>query len=170
MLPFSTCCCSVAKSFPTLEPMDCSTPDFPVLHYLPEFAQTHVHWMLPNHLIFCRPLHLLPGSLNFQGQNQKTCPLRKPQVFLFELPENLLTREQITSFLCGFRFFLSKIQHVVSTFKRQKTRAQSQVWYVTGRKKVLCTSSMQGFDILFKIASRRRRRSTNQVYSLNRAQ
>ena len=24
-------------------PMDCSTPGFPVLHYLPEFAQTHIH-------------------------------------------------------------------------------------------------------------------------------
>ena len=24
-------------------PMDCSTPGFPVLHHLPEFAQTHVH-------------------------------------------------------------------------------------------------------------------------------
>ena len=27
------------------EPMDCSTPGFPVLHHLPEFAQTHVHWV-----------------------------------------------------------------------------------------------------------------------------
>ena len=26
------------------DPMNCSTPGFPVLHYLPEFAQTHVHW------------------------------------------------------------------------------------------------------------------------------
>ena len=26
-------------------PMDCSTPGFPVLHYLLEFAQTHVHWV-----------------------------------------------------------------------------------------------------------------------------
>jgi len=25
--------------------MDCSTPGFPVLHYLPEFAQNHVHWV-----------------------------------------------------------------------------------------------------------------------------
>ena len=25
--------------------MDCSTPVFPVLHYLLEFAQTHVHWI-----------------------------------------------------------------------------------------------------------------------------
>ena len=36
-------CCLVAKS-PTLDYLrNCSTPDFPVLHYLPEFAQTHVH-------------------------------------------------------------------------------------------------------------------------------
>ena len=26
-------------------PIDYSTPGFPVLHYLPEFAQTHVHWV-----------------------------------------------------------------------------------------------------------------------------
>ena len=25
--------------------MDCSTPGFPVLHQLPELAQTHVHWV-----------------------------------------------------------------------------------------------------------------------------
>ena len=39
------CCCLVSQLCPTLcNPMDCSTPGFPVLHYLPEFAQTHVHW------------------------------------------------------------------------------------------------------------------------------
>ena len=27
------------------DPMDCSTPGFSVLHYPPEFAQTHVHWV-----------------------------------------------------------------------------------------------------------------------------
>ena len=37
-------CCSVAKLCLTLcNPMDCSTPGFPVLHRLPEFAQVHVH-------------------------------------------------------------------------------------------------------------------------------
>ena len=25
--------------------MDCNTPGFPVLHYLPELAQIHVHWV-----------------------------------------------------------------------------------------------------------------------------
>ena len=27
------------------DPMDCSTPGFPVLHHLPGLAQTHVHWI-----------------------------------------------------------------------------------------------------------------------------
>ena len=35
-----------AQSCPTLcNPMDCSMPGFPILHYLPKFAQTHVHWV-----------------------------------------------------------------------------------------------------------------------------
>ena len=37
---------SSVQSLPILcDPMDCSTPDFFVLQYLPEFAQTHVHWI-----------------------------------------------------------------------------------------------------------------------------
>ena len=39
-------CCSGAKLCLTpCDPMDCSTPGFPVLHSLPEFAKTHVHWV-----------------------------------------------------------------------------------------------------------------------------
>ena len=39
-------CCSVTKSCLTLcNPMNCSTPDLPVPHDLPEFAQIHVHWV-----------------------------------------------------------------------------------------------------------------------------
>ena len=35
---------SVIQVFPTLcDPMNCSTPDLPVHHHLPEFTQTHVH-------------------------------------------------------------------------------------------------------------------------------
>ena len=47
-------CCSATQLCPTLcNPMDCSMPVLPVLHYLPEFAHTHVHWvMMPSiHLI-----------------------------------------------------------------------------------------------------------------------
>ena len=53
---------SVAQLCPTLcNPMDCSTPGFPVYHQLLELAQTHVHQvgMSSNHLILCCPLLLL---------------------------------------------------------------------------------------------------------------
>ena len=37
-------CCSVTKSYQTLcDPLDCSMADFPVIHYLLEFAETQVH-------------------------------------------------------------------------------------------------------------------------------
>ena len=56
------CCCSVTKLCATLcDPMDCSTPGFPALHYLPDFAHTHVQWVndaiQPSHL----PLSVLPS-------------------------------------------------------------------------------------------------------------
>ena len=39
-------CCSVAQPYLTLcYPVDCSTPSFPVLHHLLEFAQTLVCWV-----------------------------------------------------------------------------------------------------------------------------
>ena len=39
-------CCSVTQLCPSLcDRMDCSLPDFPVLHHLLEFARTHVHWV-----------------------------------------------------------------------------------------------------------------------------
>ena len=52
---------SVTQLYLTLcNPMNCSMPGLPVLHQLPEFTQTHVHWvgdaMQCNHLILCCPL------------------------------------------------------------------------------------------------------------------
>ena len=42
--------------------MNCSMSGFPVLHYLPEFAQTLLHCVKPySHLILCRLLLLLPS-------------------------------------------------------------------------------------------------------------
>ena len=43
-------------------PMDCSTLGLPLYHQLPEFTQTHVHWVVmpSNHLILC-PLLPLPS-------------------------------------------------------------------------------------------------------------
>ena len=49
-------CCSVAWSCRTLcDPINFSIPGFSILHYLPEFAQTHVHWadVPSSHLTHC---------------------------------------------------------------------------------------------------------------------
>ena len=66
------CCCSVAQSCLTLcNPMDCSTPGLPVLHYLMEFAQTHVHTVgdaiQPSHPLipFSSCLWSFPGAGSF---------------------------------------------------------------------------------------------------------
>ena len=47
----------------SLLPNELGTPGFPVLHYLPEFAQTHVHESMVshNHFILCCPLFPLPS-------------------------------------------------------------------------------------------------------------
>ena len=52
-------CCLVTESCSTLcNPMECSMPDFPILHCLLEFSQAYVHWVSgaiqPSHL--CHPL------------------------------------------------------------------------------------------------------------------
>ena len=66
-LNFLHCCCycfTVTQSCPTLgNPMDCSTPGLPVLHYHLEFAQIYVHEsvMPSKHLILCYPLLFLPS-------------------------------------------------------------------------------------------------------------
>ena len=82
--------CSVTKSCLTLcNPMDCNTLGFPILHYLSEFIQTHVHWVSdviqPSHL-FC-PLVFLP--LNFPSirvfSNELALRIRWPNYWRFSI-------------------------------------------------------------------------------------
>ena len=73
----SGCFCSVIKPCPALgDPMDCSMPGFPVLHYLLEFAQIHVHWV--NDTI--QPSHplppLSPPALNL-SKHQGLFPMKR---------------------------------------------------------------------------------------------
>ena len=51
------CCCSVTELCPILwDCMNCPMPGFPVPHCIPEWAQTHVHWVgdviQPSHPLF----------------------------------------------------------------------------------------------------------------------
>ena len=67
--------------------MDCSMPDFPVHHQLPELTQTHVDWVgdaiQPSHL--CCPLLLLPSvfpSIRVFSNESAFC-MRWPQNWSF---------------------------------------------------------------------------------------
>ena len=79
---------SVAQSCPTrCDPMDCSTPDLPVHHQLPEFTQTHVHCVgePSNHLILCHPFLLLPSifpSIKVSSNESALC-IRWPKYWSF---------------------------------------------------------------------------------------
>ena len=60
-------CCSVAKLCATLcHSMNCSLPRFPVFHHLPEFAQTHDHWV-SNIIQPSRPLSSPSPALNLSS-------------------------------------------------------------------------------------------------------
>ena len=79
---------SIAQSCLTLwDPMNCSMPGLPVHHQLPEFTQTHVHWvsMPSNHLVLCRPLLLLPSIFSRIRvfSNESALHIRWPKYYTF---------------------------------------------------------------------------------------
>ena len=82
------CCCSVTQSCMTLfDPMDCSTPGFPVLHHLPEFAQSHVHQVSdaiqPSHLLSSpSPLAFIFPSIRVFS-NESIFRIRWPKYWSF---------------------------------------------------------------------------------------
>ena len=68
---------TVTQSCPTLcNPMDYSKPCSPVLHYLPEFAQTHVHWG-DDAILSSRPLSPPSSSALSLSQHQGLFPLSR---------------------------------------------------------------------------------------------
>ena len=109
------CCCSVAKSCPTLRnPMDSSTPGLLVPHCLPEFAQVHVHGVSDaiDHLVLCHSLLLLlsifPSIKVFS--NESALHIRSPKYWCFSfqsLDSLSLSCMDINSFcLAGFSSYI----------------------------------------------------------------
>ena len=78
-------CFTVAKSCPApQDPNKCSTSGFPVLYYLPDFVQTHVHWISdgihPSHplsppsppaLTVCLSIRVFPNQSALSNQCHK---------------------------------------------------------------------------------------------------
>ena len=80
---------SVSQSCQTLcDPMECSTPGFPVHHQLPELAQTHVRWVgdaiQPSHpLSSPSPSIHLPSVLPSIFSNESVLRIRWPKYWSF---------------------------------------------------------------------------------------
>ena len=106
----ASCCCSFAKSCPTLcNPMDMAG-GASVHHYLPEFAQIPVHWVGPsNHLTLCCPLLLLPSVFpstreRFPGQYESTITFLSLHIYNIRERENafIYYKNISTKFSIGF--------------------------------------------------------------------
>ena len=70
------CCCSVTKLCPTLcNPMDCSTPGFPVLHYLQVCSDSCpvTQWCHPNISPSVTPFSACPQSFPVSGSFPMCC-------------------------------------------------------------------------------------------------
>ena len=110
---------SVAQSCLTLcNPMDCSTPGFPVHHQLSELTETHAHQvvMLSNHLILCCPLLLLPSifpSIRVFS-NESALRIRWPKYWSFSFR---ISPSNEYSGLISFRMDLLDLLAVQGTLK-----------------------------------------------------
>ena len=78
--------------------MDYSTPGFPVLLYVSEFVEIHVHWVDPkwsNHLILCWSLLILPSifpSIRVFS-SEWALPIRRPKYWSFSSVPGVVLRE-----------------------------------------------------------------------------
>ena len=107
--------------------MDCSTPDFPVLHHLPEFAQTHVHWVGDAIQPSC-PCHSLLLLLNFPSievfSRESAIHFKLPKYWSFSFS---ITSSNQYSELISFRIDRLNLLEVQGTLKSLLQHQKHQV-------------------------------------------
>ena len=153
------------------DPMDCSTPDFPVRHQLPELAQTHVHWV-GDAIQSYHPLSF-PSSLAFSlsqhrvFSNELVLRIRWPKYWSFSIsPSNEY------SGLISFRIEwldLLAVQQTLKSILQHHSSKTSVLWHsafftvqlshpymTTGKTIALTRQTFVGkaMSLLFNILSR----------------
>ena len=134
------CCCSVAQSCVTLcHPMDCSTPGFPVLHHLPELAQTHVHRVgdaiQPSHPLLSPspPAFNLSQHQDLFHWEESVLPIRWPKCWSFSFGISLSSIQNwfplgLTGLISLLSKGLSKFFSSTTAQKHQFSGAQPSLW------------------------------------------
>ena len=121
--------CSIAELCPTLcETMNCSMPNFPVLHYLLEFAQTHVHWWChPTISSSVTPFSSCPQSFPASiFSNESALHIRWPKYWHFSIsPSNEYS--ELISFRIDW-FDLLGVQGSLRTLVQQNNLKASILW------------------------------------------
>ena len=99
-------------------PMDCSTPGFPIIHHLPELAQTHVHWVgdaiQPSHLLSSPSSPVFNLSQHQDLSNDSAHPIRWPKYWNFRFN---ISPSNEHSGLISFRVDWLDLLAVQGTFK-----------------------------------------------------
>ena len=168
------CCCSVAKSCATLfNPMNCSTPGFPVHHQLPELAQTmSIESLMPsNHSILCCPLLFMPSifpSIKVFSSEWALC-IRWPKYWSFSFsisPSNEYS--ELISFRINWFDFLAAQGTLKSLLQHHSLKASilrrsallmiqlSHLYMTTGKTITLTIQTFVGkvMSLLFNMLSR----------------
>ena len=124
--------------------MDCSTPGFPVLHYLPEFAQTPVHGVSDA----IQPSHLLsppsPPTLNlFQHQGfskESVLRIRWPKYWSFSFSISPSSEySELISFRIGWFDLLGPAFSLSSFTIKRLFNSSSDSSPITSNKKTTIT-------------------------------
>ena len=114
--------------------MDCSMPGFPVLHYLPEFAQTHVPWVGDD----IQPSHPLPPPSPFAFNLSQDQGLFQWVRSLSQVAKVLELQLQHQSFLWIFRvdffridwFDLLAVQGILQHYNSKASVLQHSAFFM----------------------------------------
>ena len=122
------------------DPMDCSTPGLPVHHQLPEFTQTHVHWVgeaiQPSHPL----LSPSPPTFNLSSirvfSNESVLRIRWPKYWSFSF--NISPSNEYS----GLIFFrmdwldLLAVQGTLKSLLQHHSSKASIIFYIWTFKKI----------------------------------